>query len=130
MSRLITTMLIIVAIIHLLPVSGVLSGERLTVLYGLPFEEPNLEILMRHRAVLFGILGLFILYSAFKPKLYLCALIAGTVSVVSFLYIAWSVGGCNSQISRVYVADVIALVCIALASFAYLKMRLDGSQRV
>ena len=55
MRYLVSAMLVIVGIIHLLPLSGVLSESRLTVLYGIPFDEPNLEILMRHRAVLFGL---------------------------------------------------------------------------
>jgi hypothetical protein len=38
-------MLVMVALIHLLPVSGVVSADRLAVLYGLSFEEVNLEIL-------------------------------------------------------------------------------------
>ena len=88
MSRLISTMLIVVAVIHPLPVSGVLGAERLTALYGVSFAEPNIEILMRHRAMLFGLLGVFIFYSAFKPKYQPVALVAAVVSVVSFLYIA------------------------------------------
>ncbi len=50
MRHLVSTMLVAVAVIHLLPLSGVLGGERLNVLYGLSFDEPNLSILMRHRA--------------------------------------------------------------------------------
>jgi hypothetical protein len=64
-------MLIVVAVIHLLPVSGVISGERLSTLYGLSFDEANIEILMRHMAVLYGIPGVFILYSAFRLIYYL-----------------------------------------------------------
>lgn len=122
MNKVITTMLIIVAVIHLLPVSGVLSAERLTVLYGLTFSEPNIEILMRHRAVLFGILGVFILYAAFKPALYLSALLAAGVSLVSFLYLAWSVGY-NDQIARVYLVDVVALVCVLIGLVVYLLQK-------
>jgi len=62
----ISVLLIIVAVIHLLPLSGVLSGKRLTALYGLSFQEPNLEILMRHRAVLFGLLGVFFYLRGFS----------------------------------------------------------------
>ena len=127
MNRLITIMLIVVAVIHLLPVSGVISGERLTALYGLSFQEANLEILMRHRAVLFGILGVFIFYSAFKPKLYLSALVAAMVSVVSFLYIAWSVGGYNSQVARVYMADITALLCLVVAFISYFIVKAKGN---
>ena len=57
----VSAMLAVVAVIHLLPLSGVLGAGRLAALYGLPFDEPNLAILMRHRAVLFGLLGVFLL---------------------------------------------------------------------
>jgi len=125
-NRIVTAMLVVVAIIHLLPVSGVLSGEQLSTLYGLSFEEPNIEILMRHRSVLFGILGAFFLYSAFKPTFQIYALVSGTVSVFSFLYIAWSVGGYNDQIARVYMADVIALLCLLVAFIGYFILKFKG----
>ena len=60
-------MLIIVGIIHLLPLMGVSRSEKLSTLYGLFFSDPNLLILMRHRAVLFGMLGVFFIFTAFKP---------------------------------------------------------------
>ena len=40
------------------------------------------------------------------------AFIAGFVTVLSFLYLAWSVGGYNVQVRRVVVADVVALVLL------------------
>ena len=86
-------MLLVVGIIHILPLSGVLSAARLFELYGMTFDDPNLEILMRHRAVLFGLLGIFLICSAFMPSLQLPALIAGFLSVVSFLYLSYSVVG-------------------------------------
>ena len=119
MRYLISVMLIVVAIIHLLPLSGVLGSERLTALYGLPFDEPNLAILMRHRAVLFGLLGLFILFAAFRPQLQTLAFIAGFISVGSFLWLAWSTGSYNAQIARVFTADVVALVCLLIGVSAH-----------
>ncbi len=59
MEKVITGLLVLVGIIHLLPVFGVLGVERLAALYGISLGEPNIEILMRHRAILFGLLGLF-----------------------------------------------------------------------
>jgi hypothetical protein len=106
---------VLVGIIHLLPVSGVLGVERLASLYGISFGEPNLEILMRHRAVLFGLLGLFLLYAAFQPSLRVLAIIAGFVSVVSFIAIAWSVGGYNEAIRKVVIADIIAIFALVAA---------------
>lgn len=117
---LVTAMLLVAALIHLLPLSGVLSAHRLTVLYGLPFEEPNLAILMRHRAVLFGMVGVFLALAAFKPGLQAAALLVGLLSVLSFLLLAWSVGGYNAHLARVVLADVVALVCLLLGATAYL----------
>jgi phosphoglycerol transferase MdoB-like AlkP superfamily enzyme len=109
-------MLIVTAIIHLLPVVGVLGPEQLSRLYGMPFDEPNLVILMRHRAILFGLLGLFLAYAAFQPHLYTLALIAGLVSVISFLGLAWTASDYSALIKRVVVADMVALACLLTAS--------------
>ena len=118
MRYLITGSLLIVAVIHLLPLSGVLGSERLTALYGLAFDEPNLEILMRHRAVLFGLLGAFLLYAALKPALQGLGFIAGFISVLSFLVLAWSRGGYNAALERVVLADIVALVCLIIGTAA------------
>lgn len=119
MVRLVSASLLVVAFIHLMPLAGVLGAERLASLYGLDFSEPNLAILMRHRAVLFGLLGAFIGYAAFRPTLQRLALIAGLVSVVSFLLLAWSIGGYNPLIGRVVAADVVALVCLVIGVAAH-----------
>ena len=120
MRYLISAMLAIVGIIHLLPLSGVLGGGRLETLYGLPFADANLEILMRHRAVLFGLLGAFLLLAAFRPQYQPIAFVAGFVSVVSFLWLAWAVGGHNAQVARVVTADLVALACLVVGTAAYL----------
>ena len=115
-----TAALLVVAIIHLLPLVGVLGGDRLTALYGVAANEPNLAILMRHRAVLFGLLGVFLLCAAFQPALQPMAFVAGFVSVVSFLVLAWSVGGYNGQVARVVLADWVALAGLIVGLGAFL----------
>jgi len=60
-------MLVIAGIVHLLPLSGVLGSSQLAALYGLTIDEPNLLILMRHRAVLFGLIGAFLLLAVWRP---------------------------------------------------------------
>jgi hypothetical protein len=129
MQMMISVLLIVVAVIHLLPFSGVLSAKRLTALYGLSFDEPNLEILMRHRAVLFCLLGVFFIYAAFQVKYQPIALIAGFISVVSFIGIARSVGGYNQSVLRVVVADWVALVCLAIAAVLCLVSSLKPELR-
>ncbi|MEO8248671.1 MAG: phosphopantetheine adenylyltransferase [Burkholderiales bacterium] len=119
MRYLASAMLLVVAVIHLLPLSGVLGSERLAALYGLSFAEPNSAILMRHRAVLFGLLGLFFVFAAFRPAYQTLAFVAGFASVVSFLWLAWSIGGYNAEVSRIVMADIVALACLVVGASAH-----------
>ena len=125
MESVVTGLLVLVGIIHLLPVSGVLGVKRLAALYGVSLGEPNLEILMRHRAILFGLLGLFLLYAAFQPALQSIAIVAGVISVVSFIAIAWSVGGSNDAIRKVVIADIIATVGLVAAATIHAAIRIS-----
>jgi hypothetical protein len=108
-----------VAVLHLLPLAGALGGERLAALYGVPADEPTLALLLRHRAVLFGLLGGFLLVAACRPLWRTPAFVAGFVSVASFLWLAALVGPINAQLSRVVVADVVALGCLAIGAVAH-----------
>jgi hypothetical protein len=69
---------------------------------------------MRHRTVLFGLLDLFFVFAAFWSAFQPVAFIARFVSVGSFIGLAWSVGGYNAQVGRVFMADIIALVCLVI----------------
>ena len=123
MNHVVSAMLVIVAIIHLLPLPGVLGRERLGTLYGTSISDPNVVILMRHRAVLFGILGSYFLLSAFRPELQASALVVGFMSASSFLWLARAVGGYNAQVARVVAADVVALLCLVIGAVAYAIQR-------
>lgn len=111
--------LVVVAVIHLIPLSGVLGVGRLNSLYGLSINNSDLLILMRHRAVLFGLVGLFCLYAAMRPSLQFMALTAGAISVGSFLYLAYATGGYNEELRRVFVADVVAAAFLAIGFAGY-----------
>jgi len=102
-----------------LPIGGFVGASKLSSLYGINIDDPSLEILMRHRAILFGLLGAFIAYAAFQPQLQLLALIAGFVSVLSFFYLTFTVGGANAALQKVVVADVVALLALVVASCLY-----------
>ncbi|WP_439135464.1 hypothetical protein [Pseudomaricurvus sp.] len=123
MERAVTVLLVLVGIIHLLPVSGVLGVERLHSLYGVSLAEPNLEILMRHRAVLFGLLGVFMMYAAFQKSLQTLAIIAGFISVLTFIVIAWSVSGFNEAIRKVVMADIVAMIALIIAGVIHVLSR-------
>ena len=86
----------------------------LETLYGTAIAEPNLEILMRHRAVLFALLGAFLIAAAFRPALAPMALLAGIASVGSYLVLAWTGGGYNEALARVVRIDIVALGALLL----------------
>ena len=115
MKIVISSILFILAVIHLLPVAGVLGSDSLTRLYGISVSDSNTQILLRHRAVLFAIIGLFLLLSVFKSEYQPIAICMGLISVASFLLLTWSIEGLNSEISRVVKVDWIALVLLLVA---------------
>ncbi|MEM8561659.1 MAG: phosphopantetheine adenylyltransferase [Pseudomonadota bacterium] len=119
-DTLITVLMLTIAIIHLLPVAGMLSVERLHELYQIEINDKDLEILMRHRAALFGILGLFIAYAAFTPMLQPIAFVVAFLSLASFFYLSLSVGDYNPAIRRVVMADIVAAICLLGAVMLYL----------
>lgn len=119
MKKITSILLIIVGIIHVLPLVGVIGADKIQALYGIHVQDPNVEILMRHRAILFGFLGLFIGYSAFQPRLQVLALICGFISAGTFVGIAWSTGGYNDSIGKVVLIDMLAIGCLIMAGILY-----------
>lgn len=116
LNRITIACLALAGVIHLLPLPGVLGAAQLARLYGIAAEDPNAVVLLQHRAVLFGLLGVLLIAAAFRPELRAIALVAGLVSTVSFLVIAWGVGGYNAQVARVVVADLLAVVVLLVAA--------------
>ena len=117
-GRIVTIMLLIVAAIHLIPATGVLGVPRLNALYGVEIAGSELAILMRHRAVLFGLLGFLFAYAAFRRPLQGIALGIAAVSTLSFILLAALAGSHNLAIHKVVVADWFALACIFVAVIA------------
>ncbi len=117
MSKGITFCLIVVGLINFLPLVGVYSTQRLESSYGIALASNDLIILMRHRALLFGVLGGFILYSAFVPMHQAAAMVMAGVSMVGFAILVHSVGGFNESVNRVLIADYVGLLFLATAGF-------------
>ena len=110
-----TTLTFLVGLVNLLPVVGVLSATRLQTLYGVAFEDPNLVILMRHRAVLFGVVGGLLVASVFQAQFRGVGLVVGLVSMLSFILIAWLVGDYNAELRRVAHVDLLASLALLAA---------------
>ncbi len=114
LSTIIKLLLILVGLINFIPVIGVFSAEHLNTLYSIEVTEPNLLILMRHRALLFGIVGGIIIFSAFRPALQPLAIVVGLISMIGFIVIANQADSYNDLIRRVIWADVVAIVILLL----------------
>jgi len=119
----VAAVLLLVAAIHALPLVGVQSAAHVSSLYGLDVRDPNFEILLRHRAVLFGLLAGVLCYCALRPALHSVGLIAASVSIVSFVLIARSVGGYNEALGTVVRVDVLAAVLVAVGAVVHLVSR-------
>lgn len=119
MKYLWTVLVLVAAAINLAPLLGAFAPERLTTLYGVNLDDPNLQILMRHRAVLFGIVGGLLLVAAFHPPLQSVGYAVGFASMLSFLLVAWWVGGYSAEIHRVVLLDVVGIAALAGAGLVH-----------
>lgn len=112
--------LLVAGIIHLLPVPGVMGASTLARLYGIEVTDPNTAILLQHRALLFGVLGVLMLSAIALPWLRVTALAVALFSAASFIVVAMAVGGYDPAIGRIVVADVLASVLLAVGLAAEL----------
>lgn len=113
--------LVVATVVHLLPLWGVLSSANLETLYGVPITGNDLQLLMRHRAAMFGILGAFTLVAMFRPALRAPALALAFASLAAFLALAWLVAPHNDALARVARIDVFAVIAVGLGLAASLR---------
>lgn len=104
-----TLVLIAVGLLHLLPVAGVLGARQLDRLYGVSTASPSMQLLLRHRAALFGIVGGLLLLAAADHALRPVAFAVGGFSLASYLLLAALTPGYNAHLGRVVVIDQVAL---------------------
>ena len=114
-TSMITVLLLIVGLINFIPIIGVVSAEQLTKLYSIKLADNNLIILLQHRALMFGIVGGFIMYAGFNPSLQALAFIAGFVSMLGFIVFALRASTYNQELSKIITLDIIALVLLLIA---------------
>ena len=120
LMRFVGAVLLVIAVIHLAPVTGALGSRQLLSLYGVDASgDASVQLLLRHRAVLFGLLGASLAVMAFQPSLHAPALLLAGISVTSFLYLAaGNASLLGPAIHRVVRIDAVALVLLMLAGIA------------
>ncbi len=123
----VVTVLLALALIHLLPVAGAAGAPALARLYGVRVDDATTVLLLRHRAVLFGLLGAFLGAAAFRPAWQPAAIAAGMVSVGTFLWMARLTGAGTPEVARVVRVDLVALAALMVAAIVRWQMARDGS---
>ena len=108
--------LLLVGLIHILPIAGVMGQQQLQSLYGLNQISQTTELLLRHRAILFFMLGVSLITIAFYPSWHLAGLLVALLATSSFIFLSYGVDGLSPEVKRVVLIDklCVALVVIAL----------------
>ncbi len=115
--------LFITGVINFVPSFLALLPAKISQSYGVAVPDANYELLLRHRAVLFGIIGGLMIYAALKKQYYNLATIMGFVSMLSFVILVYTLeGGINEQLKKVMKIDVIGLVILVIG-FVLFKWR-------
>lgn len=104
---------LLAAAINLAPAIGVYSNDILGQLYGVEITSTELSLLLRHRAVLFALVGGLLLAAAFQSRLRTQAGIVGLISMLSFIVLFIVTGADNESLLRVALIDgVVASIFI------------------
>ena len=111
----IASLLVVVGLINFFPSLGMASASRLSHQYDLPVEGPDLSVLMRHRALMLGIIGAFIIASAFLPDLRPAAYLIGFSSMLGFVIFARANKGHNQKLAKISAIDTFASVLLLIA---------------
>lgn len=109
---------VLVGLVNLAPIAGATSARALRRLYGPELQDGDLVTdLLRHRAVLLGIVGAGLVSASMRPELAIAASAAGLVSMLSFVVVA--ARRKEREIRRVVAIDVVASLVLAAATFAH-----------
>jgi len=115
MNYFIGSLFFVAGIIKFIPLVGVWSSERLSKLYQLEILNQDIALLLRHRAILFGIVGTIIICAAFIARLRFTAGIAGLVSALSFIVLVFALGATNPSLIQIAWVDVFVSILLLLA---------------
>ena len=81
--------------------------------YGINIPDANYELLLRHRAILFGIIGGFMIYAAISKQHYHLSFVMGMTSMLSFVFLYNLIdGSINDALKKVMKIDVFGIVLL------------------
>lgn len=80
-----------------------------------------MELLLRHRALLFGLMGGLVLFSLYQTGLQAAAMLISGISMIGFMVLAWPTDALNEPLHTVFLVDVVGLCCWLVAVILYLR---------
>lgn len=116
-STLARIVLILIALLNLAPSIVAFNPALTERFYGFAIDGSGLELTMRHRAVLLGMVGVAFAFAAFRSEWWPPALALGLVSKLSFLVLFALTRPHLPALSRVALSDLIALGALGLVAF-------------
>jgi hypothetical protein len=110
------TLLVLVGIVNLVPgVVATVSVERAAAAYGIAVDGPDLATVLRHRGVLLMVVGLGLVAVPWWPEIRTAAIVAGVISMASFVAIVLARPGVGAPLRKVMWIDVAALGLVLVA---------------
>ena len=115
--------LFMAGVINLLPSVLAFFPDKISKSYGIEIPNENYELLLRHRAILFGIIGGLMTYSAVAKKHYESSTLIGLISMISFIVLFFMIGkDINSELKKFMTIDIAGTV-ILCTGFILLKLK-------
>ena len=108
------------ALVNLIPVVAVISRARVEALYGVSVATAEMELLLRHRALLFGIVAALLLLAAARPELRAVAGVLGLLSMLGWVVLAALTGTESAALERVTRVDIVASALLGVALAVHL----------
>ncbi len=111
--------LIIAGVINFLPSLLAFFPDKLSEAYGIELVNNNLEIVLRHRAILLGLVGALMIYSAIVKRYYMVSVMIGFISMISFVLLFYLIGDINDELFKVLQFDWAAILILLLGLILY-----------
>ena len=112
--------LFIAGLINFIPSILAILPNKISESYGIEIPDANYELLLRHRAVLFGLIGGLIIYSAISKKYYSLSVTIGLISMMSFLILfKLGNGAINTELEKVMRIDIAGIVILLIGYGLY-----------
>ncbi|MBL8949269.1 MAG: phosphopantetheine adenylyltransferase [Myxococcaceae bacterium] len=115
MTYVVPALVVVASLVQFPPLAG-LSTAALPKLYGIAPPDPTLALLLRHRAVLLGLVGAVLIAGAVHPAWLPLALAVGLTSKLSYLALFALTKERNAHVTRVARVDAVSSALLVVAT--------------